>query len=134
MHVLLVEPDKVQARTYVAALERVGHSIAHATGAQSAVQAADAQTPDIVVLELQLPGHNGVEFLYEFRSYPEWLRVPVLLHTFTPPHELSFAATLQKELGVRRILYKPTTTLADLCAAVYETAQPEAYERRPTRH
>jgi CheY-like chemotaxis protein len=118
MHVLLVEPDVLQARTFVAALEQTGHTVAHTTSAQTAVHLVDEHTPDVVVLELLLPSHNGVEFLYEFRSYPEWLHIPVLLHTFMLPQDLSFAATLRGELGVRNILYKPATTLAGLCEAV----------------
>ena len=124
MRVLLVEPDALQARLCVAALERAGHTVVRAAGAQSAVQAADEHTPDAVVLELQLPGLNGVEFLYEFRSYPEWLHVPVVLYTFVPPQELAFAAALQGELGVQRVLYKPVTALADLCAAVQQLTPP----------
>ena len=126
MHILLLEPDALQARAYMAALERAGHTALHTTGAQAAVLLADQRTPDAVVLELLLPGHNGVEFLYEFRSYPEWLHIPVLLHTFVPPQDLDFAATLQRELGVRRVLYKPATTLAALCDAVQQMALPKS--------
>jgi len=122
MHVLLIEPDRLEAHTYVAVLERAGCTVVHTALAQSAVHLADERTPDVVVMELQLPGHNGVEFLYEFRSYPEWQSVPILLHTFVPPRELAQAATLQTELGVRRMLYKPATTLADLCSAVQTVA------------
>jgi DNA-binding response OmpR family regulator len=118
MHVLLIEPDRLEAHTYVTALERAGYTVAHTTGAQSAVHLADERMPDVVVLELQLPGHNGVEFLYEFCSYPEWQDVPVVLHTFVPLRELTQTTTLQTELGVQRMLYKPATTLVDLCSAV----------------
>jgi len=118
MHILLIEPDRLQARSYASALARAGHTVARAAGAQSAVILADEKMPDVVVLELQLPGHNGVEFLYEFRSYPEWLTVPVVLHTFVPLHELAQTATLQSELGVCKVLYKPATSLAVLCEAV----------------
>ena len=118
MHVLLIEPDKVQAHVYTRALSQAGHQVAHAVSAQAAVHATDEQVPDVVLLELQLPQHNGVEFLYEFRSYPEWSQVPVVLHTFVPERELMQAATLRAELGVARVLYKPSTSLAQLCAAV----------------
>jgi CheY-like chemotaxis protein len=121
-HILLIEPDKLQAKVYTEALERAGHSVAHATSAQTAVHLADGQKPDVVVLELQLPRHNGVEFLYEFRSYAEWLTVPVVIHSFVPPAELSHAATLQRELGVVRVLHKPATSLAALCTAVQAAA------------
>ncbi len=118
MHILLVEPDTLLADTYGQAFEAAGHTVAAVCSAQMAVHTADERQPDVVVLELQLPRHNGVEFLYEFRSYPEWLEVPVIIHSFTPPSEYASAATLERELGVRRCLYKPETSLADLCAAV----------------
>jgi DNA-binding response OmpR family regulator len=117
MHVLLIEPDLVQANTYKWALAGDGHTVDHTTTAQGAVHLADEHRPDAVVLELQLANHNGVEFLYEFRSYPEWSNVPVLLHTFVPLAELRHTI-LTKELGVTRSLYKPETTLDSLRAAV----------------
>jgi CheY-like chemotaxis protein len=118
MQVLLLEPDRVQAACYREALERAGHQVAHACSAQAAVQLADGQMPDVVVMELQIPGHNGVEFLYEFRSYQEWLRVPVVVYSFVRPHELKRSPTTMNELGVVTILYKPKTSLMQLCAAV----------------
>jgi DNA-binding response OmpR family regulator len=123
MHILLIEPDSLQARLYGSALAREGHSVAYSSTAQSAVHAADEQVPDIVILELQLPGHNGIEFLYEFRSYPEWMHVPVVIHTFVPVHELAQADVLKTELGVQRILYKPSTVLATLQEAVLQAAR-----------
>lgn len=122
MHIILIEPDPTQAGVYMASLERAGYTVEHVTGAQAAVHAADARMPDVVVLEMQLSGHSGVEFLYEFRSYPEWMHIPIILHTFVPPHELAHGVTLRKELGVQRILYKPTTTLASLSEAVRSVA------------
>jgi len=122
MHVILIEPDRIQAKLYKTSLEQAGCTVEHVTGAQAAVHAADEQTPDIVVLEMQLTGHSGVEFLYEFRSYAEWLQIPVILHTFVPAHELAHGATLKESLGVKRILYKPTTSLVDLCEAVRTVA------------
>lgn len=118
MHILLVEPDVIQAGVIGEALRRDGHSVAHAVSAQGAVLLADEQAPDVVVLELQLPRHNGVEFLYEFRSYHEWLHIPVVVHSFVPQRELDQAATLTNELGVARVLYKPRTSLSSLCMAV----------------
>jgi DNA-binding response OmpR family regulator len=118
MHVLLIEPDIIQATTYSQALAKQGHTVDHALGAQSAVHLADSRRPDAVVLELQLPHHNGIDFLYEFRSYPEWLDIPILVYTFVPPTELAKAITLTQELGVVRVLYKPETDLSRLCSAV----------------
>jgi DNA-binding response OmpR family regulator len=118
MNILLIEPDRLLAKAYRHALEQDGHQVAAAVSAQEAVHAADQRKPDVVVLEMDLPRHNGVEFLYEFRSYPEWTEVPVVIHSFVPPTELAAAATLEHELGVVRVLYKPATSLAQLRAAI----------------
>jgi len=118
MNIILLEPDRVQAAIYKAALETDGHRVRHVVSAQDAVHAADTDMPDLVITELQLPRHNGVEFLYEFRSYAEWLHIPVVVYTFVPPHELKQASILTRELGVAQVLYKPETTLGQLVAVV----------------
>lgn len=118
-HILLLEPNKVLARTYIRALEHVGHTVGYARGAQEAINVADEQSPDVVVLELQLGARDGIEFLHEFRSYPEWQEVPVLLHTQVSPTSLMrFQGSLVKDLGVTGVLYKPQTTLAKLISMV----------------
>jgi DNA-binding response OmpR family regulator len=128
MHILLIEPNTLLAQTYTEALTHIGYTVAHAAAAQSAVLAADAQQPDMVILELQLPAHSGVEFLHEFRSYPEWQHVPVVVHTVLPPQKLHAAAqALSQDLGVSAFLYKPRTTLEQLLHAV-RTHMPAVHE------
>ena len=119
MHILLIEPNTLLAQTYAQAFARAGHSVALVRGAQSAIHAADAHAPDVVVLELQLPAHSGIEFLHEFRSYPEWNTVPVVVHTLiTPPKLATAKAALARDLGVHQLLYKPQTSLQELLHAV----------------
>ena len=121
--ILLIEPDVVLARTYAEALTHAGHQAVVAQTAQAAIHAADDHTPDLVVLELQLPAHNGIEFLYEFRSYPEWQAVPVIVNSYTPPQELApLRETLATSLGVRALHYKPRTTLQLLLRSIAQHA------------
>lgn len=120
-HILLIEPNTLLAKTYTETLEHAGHSVAHANGAQAAVNAADSRQPDMVILELQLPQHSGIEFLHEFRSYGEWQHIPVVIHTMIPAASLADSAgVLRRDLGVRVILYKPQTTLHDLVRVARE--------------
>ena len=122
-NVLLIEPNTVLATMYTQALLHAGHSVAHATGAQSAVDAADRQLPDVVILELQLPNHSGIEFLHEFRSYAEWQTVPVIVNTALPPAHMARASEpLRRDLGVLEILYKPRTSLQDILRVAREYA------------
>jgi DNA-binding response OmpR family regulator len=120
--VLLIEPDRVLAEIYKRAIETDGlMAVTTVSGAQAAIIAADQCKPDLVILELQLIEHSGVEFLYEFRSYPEWQPVPILVQTIVPFGEFRDNwQLLQDELGVRAYLYKPHTSLRQLLASVKE--------------
>ncbi len=121
MHILLLEPNTLLATTYSRALQHAGFTVTSVTSAQSAVSAADVQQPDLVVLELYLPVHSGVEFLHEFRSYPEWRHVPIVVHSSLPPTKTTVAEeTLYRDLGVSVILYKPRTSLKRLLSVVHE--------------
>lgn len=113
--ILLIEPDLILAKTYQQALAHEGHRVKVCAGAQSGILAADQHAPELVILELQLVEHSGVEFLYEFRSYPEWQNVPVVVHSNVPPGEFSESWRLLKnELGVAAYLYKPRASLREL--------------------
>jgi two-component system alkaline phosphatase synthesis response regulator PhoP len=119
--ILLIEPDRLLAETYRQALIGAGHDVVVCAGAQSAVLAADQLQPDLVILELQLIEHSGIEFLYEFRSYQDWQTIPVLVQTQVPPGEFNDTQQLlRRELGVTTYLYKPRTSLRQLVAAVGE--------------
>ena len=118
MHVLYVEPDSVLARTYEQALQHGGYTTASAASAQEAIDKADAQKPDLIVLELQMTGHDGIEFLHELRSYPEWADIPVIVNTNLPPAVLGAVELALGELGVVERLYKPSTSLQKLLNAV----------------
>lgn len=118
-NVLLIEPNKVLARTYASALTQAGHEVRHAAGAQAAIDAADVCTPDIIVLEPQLATQDGIAFLHELRSYGEWREIPVILHTYLPPSRLeAVKVVLARDLGVSVCLYKPKTTLERLIRVV----------------
>ena len=118
-HILLIEPDRLLARTYREALEADGHSVRICAGAQAAISSADITRPDIVLMELQLVEHNGVEFLYEFRSYADWQSIPVIVHTQVPASEFAGSRELlMRDLGVHEYLYKPYTTLQMLRRSV----------------
>ena len=122
MNVLLIEPDRILAQTYKQALESEDMlRVKTVRGAQAAITAADILEPDLVILELQLIEHSGIEFLYEFRSYSDWQTIPVIIQTIVPFSEFQNSWHLLKsELGVRAYLYKPHTSLQQLRTYVKE--------------
>lgn len=125
MKILLIEPDTILANNYTDAIQQDGHSVNWQANAQAAIHQADIDRPDIIILELQLPSHNGVEFLYEFRSYPEWQDIPVIVLSLVPEESFVGGAKLFEQLGVKRFLYKPQTKLRQLLKTVKQIAEPQ---------
>lgn len=117
--ILMLEPDAVLAGTYRQAFQLEGHTVRRAVSAQDAVFQVDERQPDVILVELQLVAHSGIEFLYELRSYPEWQYIPVLIHSCIPPLEFESSRALLKDLlMVSKYLYKPQTTLQTLLREV----------------
>ncbi len=76
MNILIVEPDKILGAATKTAFEAFGCKITWKRSAQTALDSLDDKLPDLIILEIQLGLHNGIEFLYEIRSYPEWQKIP----------------------------------------------------------
>lgn len=124
MNVLIIEPDKRLAANYRAAVQAAGFSARLAHSAQEAISMADEQTPDIIVVELQMKSHNGMEFMYELRSYHDWQHIPIVVQSFVPSIHFTTDETLLAKLGVREYLYKPEVTLEHLVKALRRTLEP----------
>lgn len=115
----MLEPDAQLAGIYRELFEMVGYEVRRSVSAQDAVFLVDEKLPDVILVELQLVAHSGIEFLYELRSYAEWQDIPVLIHSCIPPIEFQDSMELLTNmLGVKSYLYKPHTTLQTLLREV----------------
>ncbi len=123
MNILLIEPDRILGEATKNALEAAGHKVAWKRSAQTALDSLDDAVPDLIVLELQLGVHNGVEFLYEVASYPEWGHIPVIVHTINSKAQDEIFAQSFAQLKVQAVLYKPRTSTAQLLTAVGHVTQ-----------
>ena len=66
--VLVVEDDQTVAEVVVSYLRRAGHEVDHAANGESALVKAAPQLPDLVVLDLMLPGLDGLEVCRRLRA------------------------------------------------------------------
>ena len=117
--ILLIEPDNVLSQAVTTGLIRSSYSVTQCKTAQHAINTADKENFDLVICELMLVSHSGIEFLYEFRSYNDWQNVPVIIFSSVPPSEFSVSRNgLSRELSVSVYLYKPHTSLKKLLQSV----------------
>ena len=111
MNVLLLEPDVVLARLYSAALKAAEFQVQWRQTGQAAIKCIDDLFPDLIIMELQLRGHNGMAFLYELRSYTDLRNIPVILNSSVPPDLFTGADKAFSSFGVTSYLYKPATSI-----------------------
>ncbi|OBH87808.1 response regulator transcription factor [Mycobacterium scrofulaceum] len=79
INVLVVDDESVLAEMVSMALRYEGWNIATASDGASAIAAARAQRPDVVVLDVMLPDMSGLDVLHKLRE--ENPQLPVLLLT-----------------------------------------------------
>jgi CheY-like chemotaxis protein len=118
MTVLIIEPDKILVKEYAKAFKQSGFKVQTCSDAQKAVTLCDASQPDAIILELQMAGHNGVEFLHEFRSYDDWNAIPIFIYSCIPEYALGTETKSWESYGVIRYFYKPNSNLNQLIGAV----------------
>jgi two-component system, OmpR family, phosphate regulon response regulator PhoB len=79
---ILVVDDEPDISALVAYhLARASYQVRTAPDGQEALRAVQSQLPDLIVLDLMLPGVSGLEVLSELRRRPETKAVPVILLT-----------------------------------------------------
>lgn len=121
--ILFIEPDRILGANAKAVMKRAGHSVDWHVDPQAAIDSADTTRPDIIVLDLLLAGRSGMEFLYEFRSYPEWINVPAIVYSNVLPEEFSSTNIGFDQLDITAYHYKPATSITELCRSIDRALQ-----------
>lgn len=117
-NILLIEPDRMLAINVREYLQANGHRVSWRSDAQAAINSSEETAPDLVILELQLGSHSGLDFLYEFRSYADWQSVPIIVFSNLPSTELVSSSIYLDQLEIVSYHYKPQTSLEYLGQSV----------------
>ncbi|MFN5009810.1 MAG: response regulator [Gammaproteobacteria bacterium] len=78
-HILIVDDDRELSGMLGEYLAREGFGVASAPDAEAAANALAAREPDLVILDVMLPGRSGLDLLRELRAARP--RLPVLMLT-----------------------------------------------------
>jgi type II secretory ATPase GspE/PulE/Tfp pilus assembly ATPase PilB-like protein/ActR/RegA family two-component response regulator len=79
--VLLVEDEDQLRRVMKDLLEREGYTVAEARDGGQALDQVDRFAPDVIILDLNLPGLDGYSVLSQLRSRPATRDIPVMVLT-----------------------------------------------------
>ena len=115
--VLLVEDDNRAADLMRLQLEMNGCAVMRASSAEAAFSLLGESLPDLVVLDLLLPGMDGWEFLSRLKSEPGLSKIPVVISSIVAENARGIA------LGASVVLQKPVT-MGDLSGALSHLGLP----------
>lgn len=69
--ILVVDDDELILEMLVYNLKKEGFEVMTAMDGKSAIRKAKEFTPDLILLDVMMPGQDGIEVCYELRAQPE---------------------------------------------------------------
>jgi DNA-binding response OmpR family regulator len=97
------EPDTLMI--IKSALAGEGYEVETAASGQAGLDAAFANPPDLITLDVMMPGMNGADVSRKLKANPATARVPIIMLTALQEKKYIKAALLQ--LGVQYYIVKP---------------------------
>ncbi len=122
VHILLVDDDALLRRSLAFNLEQAGYRVSTAADAEDALALAARDRPDLVLLDIGLPGMDGLEALRHFQARSN---VPVI---FLTARRRELDEVLGLELGADDYITKPfdlDVLLAHIKAVLRRSRRPE---------
>ena len=113
--VLVVDDQKVSRATVASILASAGHSVESAASGPEGIDRARAACPDVIVLDVQMPGMDGFEVVERLKQDASTAPIPILLLTAQAPTDELLVRGL--ELGAYDFLNKGCSR-AELLARV----------------
>ncbi|KAF1712612.1 response regulator receiver protein [Pseudoxanthomonas kalamensis DSM 18571] len=102
--VLIIEDDRGQALFAQSVLHGAGMQAEVQTDPAHALEAIERYSPDLVLMDLHMPGNDGMVLTQQLRKRPEYLHMPIVFLTGDPDPERQFEVL---ESGADDFLTKP---------------------------
>ncbi|MBI2213395.1 MAG: PAS domain S-box protein [Acidobacteria bacterium] len=115
--VVAIEDDEPLLKVIETLLRRDGVAIRAATSGRGGLSAIERQTPDLLVLDVDLPDGDGYEVVDELRRHERWRSMPLLVYTGA---DLTYDQRNRLRLGPTKFLMKSKVNHEDLREAVRE--------------
>ncbi len=103
-HILIVDDDDLMRRSLAFSLEQAGYRSSAANSAENALQLARRDPPDLILLDIGLPGMDGLDALRRFQQQSD---TPII---FVTARRRELDQALGLELGADDYIIKPFDT------------------------
>lgn len=116
--IVMVEDDQLLAAMYKTKFELAGYKVDVYHTAESALPELVADLPDLIILDVLLPGNNGLWLLKELHIHKA--QAPVIMLTNLAEADFAMPQQLRESLGVAAYCVKTQVTPAQVLTAVQE--------------
>lgn len=101
MAYILMIDDNPQSRRYIEKIIRYrsDHEIGFAASAGDAIESMVERRPELILLDLFIPGMDGLELFAQIRKHPATESIPVIIHSAVPLDALT-------KLRLKRVRYE----------------------------
>jgi len=126
-HVLIVDDDRLLRVSLCLQLEQAGYRATGAASAEEALALIEQDQPDLILLDIGLPGMDGLEALRQFQQHAD---VPII---FVTARRRELDTIIGLEVGADSYITKPfnpDVLLAHIKAVLRRTARQSASPRR----
>ena len=90
--ILLVDDQPANLRVVTTLLKRQGYEVATATDGKSALEECHRFRPDLILLDMMMPGMDGFELMREIKLDPALMRIPTVFLTAAQDRDLLLRA------------------------------------------
>jgi CheY-like chemotaxis protein len=109
--ILVVEDNPLNLKLVRDVLGAAGYDVVEATSGEEGLRLAAEQAPDLVLMDLQLPGIDGTETLHRLRQDSPRTRMPVVAVTafamaedHARAEKAGFDAYVEKPISIRGLV------------------------------
>lgn len=104
--ILIVEDNAGSLMLATVMLETEGFEVVGAGSAEEARNVLTTRTPDLILMDIQLPGMDGLEFTRELKSDPDTAAIPVIALT---AQAMPLSERAARAAGCEGFIAKPWT-------------------------
>ena len=117
--ILIVEDNEKNLKLVRDLLQVKGYDTIESMTAEEGILLARSSQPSLVLMDIQLPGINGIEALERLRSHPDTMNIPVIALTASVMSEdrqkiiqAGFDSYLRKPIDLKEFLDEVQTIIA----------------------
>jgi CheY-like chemotaxis protein len=119
--ILIVEDMADNAELVRRILSARGYEVSHALDAETGLQMALSQIPDLILLDLGLPDHDGLTLAGWLRAEVSLSKVPIVAYTAWPPET---ARQMAETYGCNGYIGKPIGSVKEFAANIESFLKP----------